>query len=276
VSDDILSSRRALRVPARCAVRAETDSFAWAAETEDVGPNGCRLAGPRPMESGQRLRLEITSPRARRLLQAAGRVAWCSPDRPFTFGVAFDEAVHGESHGWFERLVADDPELLVHGGMPDRLGPQTVIYLGEPPAAPGQAALSADELEVVRRIGDGVTLGQLRDHLSATWARSRRVLLALLSRRLLTVSRGEAAGPGAWEALLRAPRRAAPARRATDPALQPRRSEEAQAALDEGRRALAEGRFGSARALLSHAALLAPGDAEIRAALDKAMWGIGG
>jgi hypothetical protein len=279
VSDDTLSSRRALRVPARCAVRAQADSSAWSASTADVGPDGCRLVGDRQLQSGQSIRLQITSPNVRRVLEATGRVAWASSERPFTCGVAFDEAVRAFSHPWFDAVVEDDPELLLEGDTPDQLGPASRVYLGQPPAQAGRPGLTADELEVLRLVGAGATIGELRTRLSATWARSRRVLLGLLSRRLLTIGPDEGAGAEAWEALLRGPAAAAALVRAgaaTPARPAPRRSAEAQEAFEQGRKALADGRLGSARTLLSHAAMLAPGDREIGAALDRAMWGISG
>jgi hypothetical protein len=285
VSDDILSSRRALRVPARCEVRAEAAFGAWSAETQDVGPHGCRLVGPHPLRSGQPVRLQITSPRLRRVLQATGRVAWSRAGRPWTYGVAFDEVIRSASHPWFDQLVEEDPELLLCDATPDRLGGSTSVYLGALPAA-GAPALSSEEVEVLRRVGDGATLGALQARLSASWPRSRRAVLALLSRHALTVDRTEATDPECWAARLQATARtggpglASPGPAPTSPTPAPAAasslSAEAREAFEVGSRALAEGRFGSARAMLSHAALLAPGNREIRAALDKAMWGISG
>ena len=210
MSDAILSSRRALRVPARCAVRAEAGASWWLAETEDVGPNGCRLTGALPLKSGQAVRLTITAPRVRRVLEATGRVAWTNGGPhsgggvASSCGVAFDEAVRPASHLWFDSLVTDDPELLLQDGTPDHLGAETTLHLGQPPARPGQL-LSPDDLEVLAVVGGGVSVGTLQSRFSATWPRTRRVVLGLLSRRLLTVVRREGSSASAWGSHLAAP-----------------------------------------------------------------------
>jgi hypothetical protein len=203
MSDSVSSTRRGLRVPARCTVRAATSLSSWDAETEDIGPLGCRLVGPRPLERGQPLKLAITSPHVQELLEAVGRVAWRSVRPPWRVGVAFAEAHLRDGQRWFDELVAAQPELLLHDHLPDQLPEGTMLYLAAPP--PGPFQVNEAEAEVLRRIGEGTTVRELRLRLAEGWERFQHALFSLLSRSALTLARGEAAAPEPWLAILGRP-----------------------------------------------------------------------
>jgi hypothetical protein len=200
MGDSITSTRRGLRVPARCAVRASTTLSSWDAETEDIGPLGCRLVGPRPLERGQPVKLAISSPHVRELLEAVGRVAWRSTRPPWRLGVAFADGHRREGQRWFDELVAAEPELLLHDYLPDQLPEGTMLFLAAPPAGP--FPLNEAEAEVLRRIGEGTTVRELRLRLADGWERFQHALFSLLSRSALTLARAEATPPEPWLRLL--------------------------------------------------------------------------
>ncbi|HET9554451.1 MAG TPA: PilZ domain-containing protein [Anaeromyxobacteraceae bacterium] len=258
MGEPILNTRRALRVPARCRLRAEAGGEAWYGETEDIGPLGCRVVGPMPLPSGQPIRLAISTLRVDRLLEADGRVAWAGGRLPWRHGVAFDASAHARSLGWFDRLVGADPGLLADDPVPDRLAPEVTLYPGAAPRT--LDGYGPDELAVLRKVGAGATAGELRARLTPGWDRSRRALFALIARRALTTAREAAGDPAAWARLLAGGARTPPPRRP-----------EADEALDLARGALSVGRVEEARRLLRHALELAPGDPEIGTELRRAL-----
>jgi hypothetical protein len=66
----ILDPRRSPRVPARLRVQVQHASEEWQAETEDLGPRGCLLVSPRPLEA------LAASPRDPEIAAAIGALAF--------------------------------------------------------------------------------------------------------------------------------------------------------------------------------------------------------
>lgn len=195
VIDFIVNPRRAPRAPSRCRVRAQSATATWDTETEDVGPHGCQLVAPSPLARGAPVAVALAGPGVKEPLTARGRVAWVSSHAPWRVGVAFDEAARPAATRWFEQLVAARPGLGNFRRVPDRLPVDAMVFLAPPPRF---ADFAADEVTVIRHVAGGVTIAALRQRLGEGWPRAQRSLFALLSRGVVTVSRGAAVHPEAW------------------------------------------------------------------------------
>ncbi|MBK9517677.1 MAG: PilZ domain-containing protein [Anaeromyxobacter sp.] len=198
MTDYIVNPRRAPRAQSRCRVhvRIQAPAQVWDAETEDIGPHGCQLVAPAPQPRGTILLLEVQGPAAREPLRAAGRVAWVNSQPPWRLGVAFEQAARPTAARWFSALLADNPGLGNYRRVPDRLPVDAMVFLALPPRF---ADFGPDELELLRHVAGGATIAALRARLEGSWAVKQRTLFALLSRGLLTVSRGAAAHPETWK-----------------------------------------------------------------------------
>jgi hypothetical protein len=154
-----------------------------------------------------------------------------------------------------------------------------------------------DEALVLRAIGSGATLDDLRVKLRERWGACQRAIFSLLARHHVTLARGEGVHPDAWKRILAdleaaaaladlapgltpvpgvpaipwpvaaAPAVAVPAAPARPATV---RSQDAQECYDRGLTELGKGQIHSGVALLRRAAQLAPGDVEITSALWKA------
>ena len=199
MTDYIVNPRRAPRAPSRCRARVQAQGQAWEAETEDIGPHGCQLVAPAPLPRGAALQLAVLAPGAREALRLAGRVAWVGSQPPWRLGISFDEAARPSATRWFDALVAGNPGLGNFRRVPDRLPVDAMVFLALPPRF---ADFSKDELEVLRHVAGGATIAGLRTRLAERWPALQRILFALLSRGLLTVSRGAAAHPESWRLVM--------------------------------------------------------------------------
>jgi hypothetical protein len=195
VTDFIVNPRRAPRAPSRCRVRVQTASTTWDAETEDVGPHGCQLVAPAPLQRGTPLQLALAGPGVSEPLQVGGKVAWVSSQPPWRLGVSFDGMSRPAATRWFDLLVAARPGLGNFRRVPDRLPVDAMIFLAPPPRF---ADFGADEVTVLRHVAAGVTIAALRQRLEERWPAMQRAFFALLSRGVLTVSRGAAVQPESW------------------------------------------------------------------------------
>jgi hypothetical protein len=172
----------------------------YSTETEDVGPLGCQLVVPMPMSAGQAVRVIITAPEAGAPLAVAATIAWTSSRAPWRIGLAFDAAAHTVATRWWDKLVASHPGLASFRRVPDRLPLDAMVYLGPPPRF---TDFTAEELQVLSRVANGTTVSDLQARLGDGWAVGRRMLFALLSRGLLTLSKSAASHVGAWRQVLR-------------------------------------------------------------------------
>ena len=198
--DYVANPRRAPRAPTRCAARVEVGRQAIATETEDVGPHGCQVVMPAPLTVGQALRVTVQAPAGGAPLAVPARVIWTSSRAPWRAGLAFDASVYPATTQWWERLLASNPGLANFRRVPDRLPLDAMVYLGPPPRF---TDFTDDELQVMSRVANGTTVADLQARMGDRWGTGRRMLFALLSRGLLTLSKGAASHVGVWRQILR-------------------------------------------------------------------------
>lgn len=181
--------RRAARLPSRCRVEVRDRFACWSAETADIGPRGCRLDTPRAANVGQLLRLSVESEHLSERLHVLGQVVW-STARPLRAGLSFAgvTAAGLAPRAWVERLFAVELARAIRGGAVDAAGRAVVCAGGPPPAD-----LGARELAVLRRVGKGAPLSDVLREASAAG-----VVVSLLTRGLLTLSRETEIEPEAW------------------------------------------------------------------------------
>jgi hypothetical protein len=195
----IVNPRRAPRSHARCRAHVLAPGGAFDAGTEDIGSRGCQVIAPRALGRGAPLELSIASDRLPDALRVQARVAWTSPDAPFRLGVAFDEAALERSERWFERLVAASglPPLR---RIPDRIAADAMVWLGTPPRF--LVDFTREEALLLRAVGSGATIAELRARLRDGWPTAQRALFSLLAHQHLTLSRGASVHPESWRKIL--------------------------------------------------------------------------
>lgn len=197
---DIVNPRRAARVPLCVAVEIRHRFVRWEGETEDLGPRGCRIVSPRPLDPGRDVEIALRLEPLGRTVTATGKVAWSRAEAPARLGVAFERS--GTERGWFEALVAKDAAAQrAAAGVPDRLARSTRLSLGGPPAH--VVDFSPTELELLRRVGSGVTLDALvRSFGPELHDRTRGALFGLVARRFVVLDGAAPAGVARWRAIL--------------------------------------------------------------------------
>jgi len=113
VSDGGEESRRYPRLLARCRVHLRDRFGMWEAETEDVGPRGCRIVTLRPQTVGTLVRLTVESDWITSPLDVAGQVVWTRADRPSRAGIRFAGGASAPGAlapaAWFDALAASLP-----------------------------------------------------------------------------------------------------------------------------------------------------------------------
>ncbi|HEY6002016.1 MAG TPA: PilZ domain-containing protein [Anaeromyxobacter sp.] len=128
-------SRRFPRLLARCRVRIRDRFGVWDAETEDVGPRGCRIVTARPQTVGALVSLTLESDRVPEALEVAGQIVWARAERPARAGISYAGSPYSPAavapSAWFEIIVAAEREA--RGGSP---GPEIVIVVEGPVPAP--------------------------------------------------------------------------------------------------------------------------------------------
>lgn len=282
--DYVLNPRRSPRAPVRCRAQVVTAQGTVEAVTEDVGMRGVQVVAPRQLRRAEPIRLTLTHKAVREALEVAGRVSWTSPHEPWRAGIAFDEPHLKAARRWYEKLVDANPGLPTLDRIPEKIAVESPVFLGAPPR--WVVDFTPDEALVLRGIGSGATLDDLRVKLRDRWGACQRAIFSLLARHHVTLVRGEGVHPDAWKRILAdleaaaalddlgvalppAPS-AAPAPRPTADVVAPVRSPDAQECYDRGLAEVEKGQIHTGVALLRRAAQLAPGDAEITAALWKA------
>jgi hypothetical protein len=117
-------------------------------------------------------------------------------------GVVFAERQpDGDPAAWFRKLVASQPG--VEGSMrrfPDRLPVETKLFLRPPPQFIFD--FGPDETALLRALGDGITIDNLVRKGLFSAPQVARMIFALLDRRVITLSLGEAAPAWKWKAAL--------------------------------------------------------------------------
>ncbi len=200
----ISNPRRAPRVPARLRVEVLHRGLDFRAETEDVGPKGCLVVSPHPLDPGAWVRLMLEADRLPEKLRVTGRVVWAIQPARDRAGVAFAETQverNQDPFAWFERLMRASPglvPLLRH--VPDRLPLDTPLYLLPPPRF--IVDFSEAELGLIAGMRNGATVEHLLRRMEPERKNEGRLIFALLSRRVLGLSAREACDPSAWRPVL--------------------------------------------------------------------------
>lgn len=302
--DYVFNPRRSPRAPVRCQAQVVTAQGSVQAETEDVGMRGVQVVTPRQLRKTEPIRITLVHRSVKEPLEVAGKVSWTSGQEPWRNGIAFDEQHLKAARRWYEKLVDANPGLPTLDRVPEKIAVDAPVFLGAPPR--WVVDFTLDEAVVLRAIGSGATLDDLKVKLRDRWGACQRAIFSLLARHHVTLARGEGVHPDAWKRILAdleaaaaladlapgltpvpssaavpRPRPAvavavvgpAPAQVASAPApARPvgARSDLAQECYDRGLAELSKGQIHSGVALLRRAAQLAPGDAEITSALWKA------
>ncbi|HSM92653.1 MAG TPA: PilZ domain-containing protein [Anaeromyxobacteraceae bacterium] len=202
MADFVFNPRRAPRAPVRCRAEiAGTDGERWVTETEDVGPRGCQIVAPRRRPLGERLQISVSADGLARKLRVDGKVAWVSAAEPWRHGVAFAESDARAAVEWYEALVAKTPALAAYRGVPERLSLDATLFLGPPPRL---VDFTNEEVQVLRCVGTGISVGDLRQRLGAIWGRAQHALFSLIVRRHVVLARGASVLPNAWKEILSA------------------------------------------------------------------------
>jgi hypothetical protein len=199
--------RRVPRTPVRCKARLFLASGAVETTTEDIGSRGCQVVIPAPVQRGDVIGLALSAPRHPVTLRVDGRVAWVSPEPPWRLGIAYVAQALPEAARWMEGLRQAAPDLFAGRRPQARLAVDAMIFLGPVPRLPD---LREDEMVVLRTVGAGVRVGDLRTVLSRTWPRMQRALFTLLAQGHVILSRAAATHPVAWKHILGDPLRAWP------------------------------------------------------------------
>ncbi|MFO0582044.1 MAG: PilZ domain-containing protein [Anaeromyxobacter sp.] len=287
----VFNPRRSPRAPVRCPTQIITARGTVDATTEDVGMRGVQVVSPRQLHKGEPIRLILAHPTLKRALEIAGHVSWVSPHEPWRAGVAFDEQGLAASRKWYEQLVEANPGLPTLDRVPDRIALDAAVFLGAPPR--WVVDFTVDEALVLRAIGSGATLEDLKVKLRDRWGACQRAVFSLLARHHVTLQRGQGVHPDAWKRILAdleaeaalgeiasftpAPAAARPAPEVAAPVPAPapapavkKRSADAEECLQRGLAELGKGNIATGVALLRRAAQLSPGDEEILTTLWKA------
>ncbi len=258
---DILNPRRVPRIPLRCVVDIRHRFSSWSGQTEDVGPGGCQIVSPRAVDPGHKLKLVIRCDALGRPLDASGKVVWTRTEAPVRLGVAFKPDAES---GWFDTLLAADPVAgRVARSVPDRLPRQTRVYLGKPPQL--VVDFSPTELELLRRVGTGVTLDALaRSYGPELDERTAGALFSLIGRHFVVFDKLQTVGIARWKPVLLD---------GGDEPSEGKRPIAAQRLYDEAMVHIGAGRLGFAVDRLREAQRLAPGDEGIEGTLKRiAKW----
>jgi hypothetical protein len=196
----IENPRKAPRIMVRCHVRATAAGVAFEGSTEDFGPHGCQVVSPRPFPKGTSIALVLSAADSPVPLQATGTVAWVSPHEPWRLGIAFGEAFRPSASRFFESLLAARPGLAEWRKVPSRISLDAMVWLAPPPRR--LVDFTPEEVELLRSIGTGATIYELKARLRDRWALGLRAFFSLLSAQYITLSRGGAVPFANWSALL--------------------------------------------------------------------------
>jgi hypothetical protein len=200
VSEVLQNPRRSPRAPVRCSATVISASGSFDATTEDIGAFGCQLVSPRLIRKGEPVQLVVSHEEGKERLRVSGRVAWASEQQPWRLGIAYDHSVLGQSKKWFDDLLARDPVLGGFRRVPDRIPVEAAVYLATPPRF--LVDFNAEEVALLRSIGSGASVAELRALLRDRWPAAQRALFSLLAHQHVTLSRGGSVHPDAWRKIL--------------------------------------------------------------------------
>ncbi len=188
MTDFIQNPRRAPRAAVALVARASlTSGRAWNSPTVDLGPGGCQLVAPVPCEKGQRIFMELRGTALPEPKWLTGEIAWVDLGPERRIGVEFDAASRPAAANVFDRLSNSCPHLLIGARAPRSLPLKAHVTAG---ISPDSAVLRPREAELVRAVGDGCTVGDLREQLGERWHLLVNPLFSLLDRRHLLLGAG--------------------------------------------------------------------------------------
>jgi hypothetical protein len=170
--------------------------------TEDLAAQGCQLVLAERVVVGQLLRLSVTAPLGVGVLEVGGRVVWVSPRSPWRAGIAFSDEDLVAAAKWMDRVRAAVPELFPRNRTPQRVALEAPFYLGPAPRLPD---FSDDDLALLRQVGTGRCLCDLRCSSAEELRRLQHRFFALLEQGHLTLAAGRAGDPGSWRRVLGEP-----------------------------------------------------------------------
>jgi hypothetical protein len=200
MAEFVQNPRRAPRAPARCLTSVVSAQGTFEATTEDVGGHGCQLVSPRLVRKGEPVQLVVAHEAVKQPLRVAGRIAWSSERPPWRLGIAYDEASHPQTEAWFEELLARVPGLGTFRRIPEKIPIDATVYLAAPPRF--VVDLTPDEVSVLRALGSGTSVAELRALLRDRWQPVQRALFSLLAHQHVTLTRGSSVHPDAWRRIL--------------------------------------------------------------------------
>jgi hypothetical protein len=200
VTEYLQNPRRSPRASVRCSATVTTANGSFDATTEDIGAFGCQLVSPRLIRKGEPIQLAIAHEEGKDRLRVTGRVAWASEQQPWRLGIAYDHSALGHSKKWFDDLLARSPELAGFQRVPELIALEAPVYLATPPRF--LVDFNAEEVALLRSIGSGAAVAELRALLRDRWPAAQRALFSLLAHQHVTLSRGGSVHPDAWRKIL--------------------------------------------------------------------------
>ena len=110
----------------------------------------------------------------------------------------------GDGDGWLgARQAVQEPRPAEPGRAPDRIPADGTLVPLPPPAV--EPLLTASERDVLRAIGAGLAVQELRDRSGRGWQTAQNATFSLLGRRYLSIGQPNADAARAWGPLLEKP-----------------------------------------------------------------------
>lgn len=267
----IRNQRRVPRVPVRLRAVVNGVGGEFTAQTDDVGPGGCRLLCPCLVAAGDLLRLSIESDVFSDALRVSGKVVWCSARTRLRAGVQYDEASRPLAEAWFKRFLEKNPAVAARlSPVPKLLPYSTLLFPAVREVAP--QVHTEEERALFAQIKEGMSVRDLMGGNPAQRRDRANAIFALIATRAVRIETGEFRPRTPSSAPPAVAPAAQPAGRGAPPAT---RSPEAQEKFERAQRLAAEGKMSEAIPLLREALKMSPRDAAIAALLARAAFGGG-
>jgi hypothetical protein len=184
--DFVSNPRKTPRAQIGCDARvALRDGRYFTGATVDCGPQGCQIVSPTPLARDERIYVELRTSGVPETFWFSGRVAWAAEGPPFRAGVQFDDGSCPAAKGFFFRLADAHPDAASTNTAPMEVSLDAFLVPG--PAALDEA-LHPGEAEVLRAVGEGIRICDLREKLGDRWEPSLNPLFSLLARGELRAS----------------------------------------------------------------------------------------
>jgi hypothetical protein len=183
MGDFVFNPRQTPRAAIGCDARvALTDGRFFTGVTVDYGPQGCQLVSPTPLQREQRIFVELKGAGVPEPVWFSGRVAWAAEGPPFRAGIHFDAGSRPDARGFFFKLADAHPDATGTSGAPLQIAVDALLT---PSAQAADEALHPTEAEVMRALGSGLRVSELRERLGDRWEPCLNALFSLLARHAL-------------------------------------------------------------------------------------------